>query len=206
MAGTPEERDDAPLRMEISDEDIYEAMKDISGYLDITPEDLKEIYRHAYRHAMERIARTVKAADVMTREVYTVRRETPLKEVAETMAERRVSGVPVTEEDGTVVGVISEKDFLRRMGAGETETFMGVVAECMKGDGCIALTIRAQRAEEIMTSPAVTVREDTAVREIARIFTERKINRVPVVDAEGRIVGIVSRADIVRSSFFGAQT
>lgn len=206
MSKNPKEKEiSTPLRIDISDEDIYSAMKDISGYLDITPEDFKEVYLHAYRHAIERIARSAKSIDIMTRKVYSVKRETPLKEVAEIMARNGISGVPVIKQDGSVVGVISEKDFLSRMGVGDT-TFMGLVAECLKGDGCVAISIREQKAEDIMTSPAITVREDTTVLEIAGIFTEKQINRVPVIDQKDHLVGIVSRADIVGSSFIKTKT
>ena len=58
-----------------------------------------------------------------------------------------------------------------------------------------------QKAEDIMTSPAITVREDTPVSEIATIFTEEEINRVPVTDDGGKLLGIVAREDIVKSSF-----
>jgi CBS domain-containing membrane protein len=186
--------------VEISDEDIYEAMKDIPGYLDITLGDLKEIYFHAYRRALERIACSVRAADLMTTKVHCVRRATPLKEVVEIMAQNAISGVPVVEEDGSVVGVISEKDFLSHMGAEEPKSLMGVIAECLQNKGCLAVTIRAQRAEDLMTSPAITVREDTILIEISNKFIEKKINRVPVVDQQGKLLGIVSRADIVRAS------
>lgn len=199
MRKGPEE--DFLSAIEISDDDIYEAMKDISGYIDITPGDFKEVYKLAYRRALEHIMRSVKAADIMTSKVLTVRRDTPLQEVSEVMASGGVAGVPVVEEDGSVAGVISEKDFLRRMGADETRSFMAVVAECLKGKGCVAVSIRAKTAEDIMTSPAITVREDTTVMEIADIFTKKGINRVPVINSEGHLVGIVSRADIVRAPF-----
>jgi CBS domain-containing protein len=84
------------------------------------------------------------------------------------------------------------------MGEQDTETFMGVVAECLKGLGCVAVSIRGQNAEDIMTSPAVTVNEETSIREIANLLTEKNINRVPVINRKGRLVGIISRADIVR--------
>ncbi len=60
-------RKDLPLSIEISDDDIYEAMKNIQGYLDITPADLKEIYKFAYRHAFERLTSSVKAGNIMTK-------------------------------------------------------------------------------------------------------------------------------------------
>lgn len=187
--------------LEISDKDILEAMKDIPGYIDITTGDFKELYRLASRHSLKRISQSIKAGDIMTVEVIAVKRETPLKEVAELMAEKGVSGVPVIEEDRKVAGLISEKDFLSRMGAGDTKTFMGIVAKCLKGKSCVALSIRAKKAEDIMTSPAVTVNEETTLLDITNIFKERNINRVPVVDSKGYLTGIVSREDIVEAPF-----
>ena len=199
MSG-PHEPKSPIFDVEISDEDIYEAMKDIPGYLDITLGDLKEIYFHAYRRALERIACSVRAGHLMTTDVHCVGRGAPLKEVAEMMAENAVSGVPVLEEDGSVAGVISEKDFFSHMGGEEPKTLMGVIAECLQNKGCLAVTIQAQSAEDLMTSPAITVREDTILMEISNTLTEKKINRVPVVDQQGKLLGIVSRADIVRAS------
>ncbi|MEN8264220.1 MAG: CBS domain-containing protein [Nitrospirota bacterium] len=190
---------DIPFDLTISDEDIYAAMKNIPGYLDITTGDFKELYRLTYRHAVKRIAQSVKAADIMTEEVVTAKRGTPLKEVAKVMAEQGVSGVPVIEEDKKVAGVISEKDFLSRMDGKTGKTFMGVVAKCLKGKACVAIPIRAKKAEDIMTSPAITVKEDSTLRDIADLFKERKINRVPVVDVNGCLIGIVSREDIIES-------
>jgi CBS domain-containing protein len=184
----------------ISDDDIYEAMKDVPGYLDITPNDLMEVYRHAYRHALDRIATSLKAAAVMTEDVCAVEKDTPLDQVAGLMADKGISGVPVLEANGKVVGVISEKDFLSRMGAKGKKHFMGIIADCLRGEGCIAVPIREKKAEDIMSAPAVTVHEHTPVVEIAKLFSEKNINRVPVIDAEGLLKGIVSRADIVRSS------
>jgi CBS-domain-containing membrane protein len=198
MSRNPSNEDTADycLPVDISDDDIYDAMKEIPGYLDITPGDFKQVYRFAYRHAVERFS-SVKAGDAMVREVVTVTRKTPLVQVAEAMARHGVSGVPVVEEGERVVGVISEKDFLTRMGEQDAKTFMGVVAECLEGKGCVAVPIRGQNAEDIMTSPAVTVNEETSIMEIADILTEKNINRVPVINQQGRLVGIITRADVV---------
>jgi CBS domain-containing protein len=187
------------LEVTISDEDIYAAMKDIPGYLDVTPADLAEVFRFAYRHAYERIFGAVRAADIMTKSVFCVRKETPLIEVAEIMAEKEISGVPVLDEKGAVAGVISEKDFLARLGSRDRKHVMGIIAQCLKGRSYLAMPIRAKRAEDIMTSPAVTIREDAPIFEIMGLFTARNINRVPVVGKEGALLGIVSRADIIRA-------
>lgn len=179
------EKKDLPLEIEISGDDIFEAMKDIQGYLDITPADLKEIYKFAYRHACDRIMNSVRAGDIMTREVFAVKRATPLEDVAEVMAARGISGVPVLEDDGRIAGVISGKDFLANMGAKDKMNFMAVVAVCLKGEGCVSMPIRGKKAEDIMKSPAITVDENTTLTEIAGIFSSKKINRVPVTDKHG---------------------
>ena len=100
----------------MSDEDILDAMKSIPGYLDITPGDFKEIFSYAYRHAVERIAKSLLAKDVMTVKVIFVTATTSLKETAAKMADHGISGIPVIDDRETVVGVISEKDFLFHMG------------------------------------------------------------------------------------------
>jgi CBS domain-containing membrane protein len=190
---------------ELEDEDILEAMREISGYLDITPGDFKEVYRLAYRQALERLSRAVTAKEIMTREVVSVATDTPLPEVAEAMGQRGVSGVPVLDQAGKVAGFISEKDFLTQMGVLEPKNFMSLVARCLKSKGCVALPIKKQKAEDIMSSPAVTVGEDTPVKEIAAICTEKGINRVAVTDSQGRLRGIVSRGDIVKATMLGGK-
>jgi CBS domain-containing protein len=115
------------------------------------------------------------------------------------MADRRISGVPVLAPDKTVIGIISEKDFLSRMGAPDGVHVMSIIAECLKGKGCLAAPIRQTTAGDIMTSPAVTVPEETPLFRIMELFAEKDINRVPVVDSLNVLRGIISRADIIRA-------
>ena len=187
---------DSSKPMDISDDDISAAMREIPGYLDITPGDFKEVYLLALRHARERLSRSLRAQDVMTREVAFVRPDTPLAEVAELMSRRGISGVPVVA-DGRVMGMISEKDFLFHMGSKEIKNFMGLAARRLRDQSCQGMGIPGGKAADLMTSPAVTVGEDVSVLEIARIFKEENINRVPVIDSQGRLTGIVARADLL---------
>ncbi|MDY6823648.1 MAG: CBS domain-containing protein [Thermodesulfobacteriota bacterium] len=189
--------------LDLANEDIIAAMKEMRGYIDITPADFMEIYRFAFNHAVERIARSRRARDVMTRSVITVRSDTPLLETAERMAAANISGVPVIDDKKTVVGVISEKDFLEKMGAEPGGSFMSVISQCLKNKGCVALPIRGKFAGDIMSAPAVAVDPDRPLADISQLFAEKRINRVPVVDEGGRLVGIVSRADMVHSFFDG---
>lgn len=197
----PDKSEKAPvIPIDISDGDVYHAMSEISGYLDITPADFKEVYLRAYHHAVLRLTRSTRAADVMNREVVSVHEKTPLGEVAEVMATHGISGVPVLKADGTVSGIISEKDFLTLMASRRVTNFMAVVAECFRGRGCLAVPAHSGVASDIMSSPAVTVTEQTLLLEIIHILNVRGINRVPVVDESNKLRGIISRADVMRYS------
>ncbi|HEY6073234.1 MAG TPA: CBS domain-containing protein, partial [Anaerolineales bacterium] len=167
----------------------------------ITPADLKEVYSFAYRHALERITNSIKARDLMTTTVYTVQRNTPLRDVAKIMAANGISGVPVVSSDMQVIGIISETDFCSSMGDHTAKSLMGVIADCLKNQGCFAMTIREKKAEDIMTSPAVTVSPEDSLMQIKAVLKGNSINRVPVVDSQGHLAGIISRADIVRFAF-----
>ena len=187
-----------PVNM--SDEDILDAMKSIPGYLDITPGDFREIFSYAYRYAVDRIAQSLLAKDVMTAKVISVTPTTSLKETALAMATHGISGIPVIDEREAVVGVISEKDFLFHMVEKKTHSIMHIIAQCLSTKGCMAIPMRTGHAKDIMTSPAQTVSESTPIFEIASIFAEKEINRVPVLDENGHLVGIVARADIFRTT------
>jgi CBS domain-containing membrane protein len=191
--------------MDLKEEDILSAMRQISGYVDITPRDFKEIYILAFQHALERLSREVTVAEIMTREVVAVQTDTALTDVAEAMGKRGISGVPVLDEHHKVVGVVSEKDFLSRMGVKESQNFMTLVASCLRTKGCVALPIKKQTAGDLMSAPAVTVSPETRVRDLAELFTARHINRAPVTDAEGRVVGIITRGDLIGATLQGGQ-
>ncbi|MFO8086099.1 MAG: CBS domain-containing protein [Desulfobacterales bacterium] len=175
-------RECAPV--DISDDDVMEAMKSIKGYIDITPADFREVYRVAYVLARQRMMNALKAADIMTTPVHVVHIGTDLVETATLLAEKGISGAPVIDENGNVIGVISEKDFLRRMGAGQKGSFMNVIAHCLKNKGCVATPIINRSVGDIMTVPAVTARVDISIGSISAMMIEKNINRIPIVDAE----------------------
>lgn len=136
--------------------------------------------------------------DAMTTQVLTVGPETPLKEVALLLVEHRISGVPVVDQDGRLLGVVSEADFLTK-DAGPPERRRRPLAFLSNQEGRAALNrVRATTAGEAMTAPAVSIGPDRPLGEAAMRMERSKINRLPVVE-DGRVVGIVTRADIVRA-------
>ncbi|MBF0467672.1 MAG: CBS domain-containing protein [Desulfamplus sp.] len=183
--------------MGFTDDDIVEAMKNITGYLDITPSDFKEIYLIASKHALERLKNSIKAEDVMTTTVVTVTEQTTLLDAAKIMANNNISGLPVMDDKKNLSGIISEKDFLRKMVYGENISFMNIIAKCLEVRGCIATNLKHLCVKDIMSSPPVTVEKSLSIMDVATIFESYKINRVPVLDKNSNLAGIIARSDIV---------
>jgi CBS domain-containing membrane protein len=187
---------DTPEKEKITDEDLREALRDMKGYVDISIEDLRAIYSVALRHARQRLAEQVPVSKVMTRAVVTVAPDADLQEVTRLLGENNVSGLPVVDAAGRVVGLISEADVLSMTGVKRGHTFKDVVRHVL-GEA-EPTQQKGSTVADFMTSPAITVRPDTDVREAARMVDEKRIKRLPVVDEQGRLVGIVSRADMLK--------
>jgi CBS-domain-containing membrane protein len=140
----------------------------------------------------------MKVDDLMTREVVSVSPQTTLKEVAEKLVEHRISGLPVCDPDGVVVGVVSEADILyRERGPAERE---GLLARLFE-DGLAAETKKAaaRTAGDAMSTPPITILGYRTVSTAARTMLEQGVKRLPVVDIGGHLIGIVTRADLVRA-------
>jgi CBS domain-containing protein len=134
--------------------------------------------------------------DVMTGEVVAVRRDASFKEMAARLREYRVSAFPVIDENRRVIGVVSEADLLAKEAlagehAGIPAAITGILhhKDHQKAEGLTAA--------DLMTHPAVTVRPDDSVEHAARLMYTLQVKRLPVVDAGGYLVGIVSRSDLL---------
>jgi CBS domain-containing protein len=188
-----------PIPVDISEQDVIEAMKTIHGYIDITPGDFKEVYQAAYTLAVQRLLTSLKAADLMTKKVQLVDQEMALVEAAALLAEKQISGAPVVDGQGKIVGVVSEKDFLREMGFGATPTFMQIATHCLNNKSCMIGRLRNRIIADIMTKPAITALPEMTIGQISALFVDRQINRLPIVGTDGRPVGIVTRTDLAHS-------
>lgn len=130
-------------------------------------------------------------SDVMTHTAVAIGREASYKEIVELMQQWKVSAVPVLEGEGRVVGVVSEADLLPKEEFRRTEPSLpGQLEEASKAGGVLA--------EELMSSPAVTVHPDAPVAEAARIMARKHVKRLPVVNALGMLEGVVSRSDLLK--------
>ena len=140
----------------------------------------------------------MKIEKLMSESAIAVGPETPLREVAVLLAEHRISGLPVVGERLQVLGVVSEADILlKEQGPGAQHG--RIVGWLLAGGRADTAKLSARTAGEAMTSPAITIRPGTHVSAAARLMTENGIKRLPVVDAGGALLGIVTRADLVRA-------
>lgn len=183
----------------ITDEDVLEAMKEIPGYLDITPTDFIEIYRIAFDHAVTRIKTAIRAEHVMTCKVVSILEEAPVMEAAVRMRDHDISGLPVLNGDGVLRGVISEKDFLSRMNEEKIPSFMQVLIQCMDDTRCFALPLKTLKVRDIMSSPPVVVHKSLKLLDVANLLDRYNINRVPVCDDNNALAGIIARSDLVQA-------
>jgi CBS-domain-containing membrane protein len=131
--------------------------------------------------------------DVMTRRVVSVREDASFKEMAEMLRRTRISAFPVIDSADRVIGVVSEADLLVKEAVQATGTSL-IAALRHVGEEAKA---KGVTAADLMTRPAITTGPDASVAEAARTMYDRRIKRLPVVDAAGRLLGIVSRADVL---------
>jgi len=137
----------------------------------------------------------MKVRDIMTTDPVKVTADTRLREAARLMVRHRVSGLPVVDEGGKLIGILSEGDFIRRE-AGRDRPHGVSLLDAVFGEGELQ-PVGAETVAEIMTRSVVTITPEATVGEAARVMGRRNVKRLPVVDLEGELIGIVSRADVV---------
>lgn len=131
----------------------------------------------------------------MTEGVVSVKPDASLRDAAAVLVEHAVSGLPVVDESGTVVGVLSETDIVMKASGGtERNGFLTWLFD----DEVAGVKVTAETAGQAMSSPAVTIAPNRTIHDAARLMIEDGVNRLPVVEA-GKLVGILTRSDIVRA-------
>lgn len=185
----------------ITEKDILLAMEAFGTYLDVTPDDIKKLYEIVWQKIREKYLYEVKAKDIMNPEVLWVSPDENLEKVIMQMAEKGVSGIPVVEGE-RVVGILSEKDILKGIRVTNPAGLLSAVAECLKRSECLLEEVLTKKVRDLMTIPAITVHLEDPVAKIIELFKKKRINRLPVVDAEGRLKGIIARGDLFKFPFF----
>jgi len=143
------------------------------------------------------------ARDIMSKPVVSVHPQTSTREIARLLLDKHISAVPVVDNDGAAVGMVSEGDLIRPERAerrARLQSWLEILAEGEPIAPELLAWLQSQHhtARAVMSAPAITVREDTELGEIARVLVTHRIKRVPVVQ-DGRVTGIVARDDLLRA-------
>jgi len=138
----------------------------------------------------------MRLSELMTTDVITVGPDAPLKEAARRMIEARVSGLPVTDDDGVLIGVITEADFVASEAGRRAPKRAGLLRHWLKDE---SPPTGARHVGDVMTTEVTTLTPEADHAEAARTMLKAGIKRIPIVDGSGGLRGIVSRSDILRA-------
>ncbi|MFA5846103.1 MAG: CBS domain-containing protein [Thermodesulfovibrionales bacterium] len=148
-------------------------------------------------HLRSNIGLEVLVQDVMSKDVISIQKYESIRHVADILSEKNISGLPVVDKEKKVIGIITQADILSMLGMRKGHTFKDLLKHMM-GEQLPERKI-GDLVGDIMTSPAATIKPHANIAEAAQIMDEKKIRRLAVVDGQNRLVGIISRADILKA-------
>lgn len=186
----------AHVRPGLNKDDLHAALKEMNSFIDVTEEDLERIFSLATLHTYRRQVGDFLLKDIMTRDVVTINPGTSLDEVWELLRKHRIRGVPVVDDAQHLVGVLTIADFLKMTDWHMCHSIWSRIRFMFSRQP-------AHSAARIMTAPVTVASEDMPMTAAFRIFAESGINHLPVVSAEGKLVGILTRLDLLASIYGG---
>jgi len=185
--------------------DFQQALQSMDTYIDITVDDLMALTQRAEQYASRRATEAIGVRRVMGQPVHTVHPQTPLTDAAHLMVSERISGLPVVDDDGRLVGIITEADFLRALGVPTHQphhtlwqTLESLFSHLARhGD----LEAPDSAVTEHMVKNVVSVSPDQDLHGVIEVMKHNNVKRVVVCDSERRVLGMVTRSDLVRIFF-----
>lgn len=188
-----EARNELP-ELELSDDDIIDAMAHIPGYIDISTEDFRAIYHLAHRHAVDRLFGRLRARNLMRTGVPVLSPDIMLDQAADEIAKSGYKGLPVVDGNGDILGMLTETDYLRRL---QADSFLELFLRLIDNSCEITHRCHDTPVRIAMTAPAVAVAADAGFAEIMAAFGRHPGRSVPVVDEHGRLCGLLLRKDFL---------
>lgn len=185
----------SPVKLSFDQEDLRAALREMDGYIDVSGEDLTRIYGLATLHAHQRGFGGMRLGDIMTREVVTATADTDIRSLWALMNKHGIRGVPITDQDGKVAGMVTIVDFLNAV----DWRICGSIVQRMKH---LISRKSPPTVKRIMSTPVISARVDMPLTDAFLIFSEHGINHLPVTETDGRLIGIVTRLDLL-STFYG---
>lgn len=180
--------------IELTDQDILDAMRHIPGYLDVSTEDFRQIYHLAHASAVDHLLGGISTASLLRSDITPLTTDLKMDQAAARIAQSGYKSLPVVDADGRVVGILTEADFLRRLKAA---SFLELMLRLLNDPASFTHRCHETRVGAAMTTPAVTIPLDAKFNDVMHAFTHHGGRSMPVVDAQGRCVGMLLRKDFL---------
>jgi CBS domain-containing membrane protein len=186
-------------RPELHREDFKNALQELDSYIDITLEDLMQINQMAQKHAQLRQAEQLTVRDIMTTDVATVHADTSLRDAARILLERRISGLPVTDANNKLVGIVTEADFLCAMGIPchhPAHNLWQTLESMFRHHPAPVNT--PSKVADIMAKQIITIHDNNTLHEVIDTMKHHHIKRVVVTNEQQQVLGIITRSNLVQ--------
>lgn len=194
-------QDLTPLgRVGLNRDDLQRALRDFDIYLDVSEDDLVQVFDRAGTHAFRRKVGALTCADIMSRDLITAEYGTELEEVWARLRYHRVKAIPVVDRFQHVIGIVTLVDFLKRANLKTYETFEDKLIKFIRRTPGTH-SDKPEVVGQIMASPVVTARTGTHIGELVPLLSDKGMHHIPVVDEKGRLAGMVTQSDLIAAMY-----
>ena len=178
----------------LSDVDVVEAMAHVSGYLDISSEDFRLLSHLAHHHAVDRLVGKIRVETLMWTGLPVLTADMAMDQAARAIVASRLKALPVVDQHGKPIGMLTETDFLRRL---EVDSFLELMLRLSNGKGELEHRCHETLVATAMTAPVVCVAARAGFREVLEAFRHHGGRSMPVVNQDGALLGLLLRKDFL---------
>jgi len=190
-------------RLGVNQSDLRNALKQMDTYLDVSEEDLGIVYKMAGMQAYRRKMGEITCADIMSRDLVTAEYSTELEEAWAQLRYHKIKAIPIVDRAQRVIGIITLVDFLKRANLKTYETFQDKLMKFIKRTPGMS-SDKPEVVGQIMVSPVYTAQEDMHIVELVPLLSDKGLHHIPVVNAEKRLIGMVTQSDLIAALYAGS--
>lgn len=189
-------------RTGFSPADLEDVLQQYNEVLDVSRDDLQDLFHRAEMHAYSRRFGRISCADIMSRDVITVEFGTPLAEAWHLLRKHNIKALPVVDRARRVIGIVTQIDFLRQADLEVYDDFAGRFRRFMQKTTGL-YSEKPEVAGQIMTKPVTTAALDTHIVQLVPIMSDQGLHYIPILDAQRKLAGMVTQSDLIAALYRG---
>ena len=183
--------------MSIQREDLLHALREMKEYVDVSEEDLTRLFNLSATHARRRRMGELTVGDIMTSSVISAEYGDTVEALWKLMQKHRIRGIPIVDSRCRVIGIVTIADFLNQVGAVDSgQPLKTRMREFIRRTPGVT-TDKPEYAGHVMTTPVITIRKDQHILDLFPVFYEKGVHHLPVVDAQDKLVGMVTPKNLL---------